>query len=176
MFDTLIRWHCRTTSAVVRGVTSQLLEKLYGCEIRGEGIDASVRFAHHARGCTIVAARICENVVIYQNVTIGSNLRFNRTRGTWENVGTPIIARNVVVCDGARILGPIVVGENSVVAAGAIVTRDVPANSVVTGVNGIRPRDPAYDLVFRADMIAPAEIIEANRVRVEAFEKAGRGE
>jgi len=171
MFDMLIRWHCRTTSAAVRAVTAQLLEKLYGCEIRGD-IDASVRFAHHARGCTIVAAKICANVVIFQHVTIGSNQRFNRTRGEWENVGTPIIANNVIICDGAKILGPIVVGENSVVAAGAIVTRDVPANSIVSGVNQVRPRDPAIDLVFRADMIAPGEIIAANRRRVDAFEKS----
>lgn len=173
MFDRLIRWHCHTRSAAVRRVTTQLLEKLYGCEIRGD-IDASVRFAHHARGCTIVAAKICENVVIYQHVTIGSNLRFDRSANAWENVGTPIIARNVVICDGAKILGPIEVGENSVIAAGAIVTRDVPPDSVVSGVNGVRPRNPSVDLVYRADMIAPAAIIEANRLRVEAFEKTRR--
>lgn len=43
-------------------------------------MDKSVLFSHHARGCTIVAAKIYKNILIYQNVTIGSNMRYNRTK------------------------------------------------------------------------------------------------
>jgi serine O-acetyltransferase len=96
-------------------------------------------------------------------VTIGSNLRYNRLASEWENVGTPIISKNVVVSDGAKILGPIIVGENSVAAAGAIVTRDVPPDSVAYGVNQFRPKDLNYDLVFNHDMIDFKKIIEANQ-------------
>lgn len=45
-----------------------------------------------------------------------------------------VIERNVWIAAAATILGGVTVGENSVVAAGAVVTRDVPANSFVAGV------------------------------------------
>jgi acetyltransferase-like isoleucine patch superfamily enzyme len=45
-----------------------------------------------------------------------------------------VIERNVWIAAGATIIGGVTVGENSVVAAGAVVTRDVPANSLVAGV------------------------------------------
>lgn len=169
MFDTLIRMNCYSKSAIVRRLAANLLEKLYGCEIRCDDIDTSVLFAHHARGCTIVAAKLCANVVIYQNVSIGANLKYNKTSGKWENVGNPIVAENVVIADGAKILGPIVVGRDSVIAAGAIVTRDVPAESVVFGVNQHRRKDPNYDLVFNSHMIEPDAIVQANRTLIEKF-------
>jgi serine O-acetyltransferase len=126
-------------------------------------------FAHHARGCTIIAAKICENVVIFQNVTIGSNLRFNKVSNEWENVGNPIICKNAVIADGAKILGPILIGENSVVAAGAIITKDIPANSIAYGVNQCKPKDANYDLVFNSKMIHPEKIIEANNTLIAKF-------
>ena len=45
-----------------------------------------------------------------------------------------VIKDNVWVCSGAIICGGVTIGENSVIAAGAVVTKDVPANSVVMGV------------------------------------------
>jgi acetyltransferase-like isoleucine patch superfamily enzyme len=45
-----------------------------------------------------------------------------------------VIASNVWIATAATILGGVTVGENSVVAAGAVVTKDVPANSLVAGV------------------------------------------
>lgn len=44
-----------------------------------------------------------------------------------------VIARNVWIAAGATIIGGVTVGENSVVAAGSVVTRDVPPNSLVGG-------------------------------------------
>lgn len=173
MFERLVRINCHSKRRPLVWLAGQLLEKLYGCEIHCDDIDPGVRFAHHGRGCTVVAAKLCANVVIFQNVTIGSNLRFNRRSGRWENVGNPIIADNVVICDGARILGPIVVGRDSVIAAGAIVTRDVPPGSVVVGVNQHAPRRPDHDLVFSSTMIEPKEIIAANQALVRRFD-AGR--
>ncbi len=172
MFDRLLRMNCQSESKLMRGLAANLLEKLYGCEIHCDDIDDTVRFAHHARGCTIVAAKLCANVVIFQNVTIGTNMKYNKTSRQWENVGAPIIAENVVVSDGAKILGPVVVGRDSVVAAGAIVTRDVPPGSLAFGVNRLKQRDPNFDLVFNSNMIEPEEIIRANKLLVETFEKS----
>jgi serine O-acetyltransferase len=134
-------------------------------------IDKSILFAHHARGFTIAASKICENVVIYQNVTIGSNMRYNKINGEWENIGNPIICKNVIIGDGAKILGPIIIGENSVVAAGAIITKKIPANNIIYGVNKFKPKDTNYDFIFNSNMIDFRKIIEANNKLIEEYNK-----
>jgi len=169
MFEKLVKINCHSRSKILKKLAGNLLEKLYCCEINCTEIGKSVLFAHHARGCTIAASKICENVVIYQNVTIGSNMKFNKVGGEWENVGGPIIGKNTVIADGAKILGPIIIGENSVVAAGAIITKDVPANSIAYGVNQFRPRDANYDLVYNPNMIKFEKIIEANKNLIAKF-------
>ena len=45
-----------------------------------------------------------------------------------------IIGENVWVCEGARINRGVTIGDNAIIAAGAIVTKDVPANSIVAGI------------------------------------------
>jgi len=162
MFNSVLKMNCYSKNKFVKKLAGNLLEKLYCSEIKCTEIDESVLFAHHARGCIIIAAKICENVVILQNVTVGSNLKFNKISNEWENVGNPIIGKNVVICDGAKVLGPVVIGEGSVVAAGAIITKDIPANSLAFGVNKYKKKDSKYDLVFNKNMIDPLKIIEAN--------------
>ena len=85
---------------------------------------------------------------MYQNVTIGSNLRYNKRTEIWENDGNPVIGKNVIVSDGAKILGPVIIGDGSVIGAGTIITKNIPENSVAYGVNQYKPKDPDYDLVF----------------------------
>jgi len=169
MFDKLVKINCHSKNILSRKLAKNLLEKLYCCEINCVEIDKSVLFAHHARGGIIIASKICENVVIYQNVTIGSNLKFNKVSNEWENVGNPIIDKNVVICDGAKVVGPIIIGENSVIAIGAIVTKNVPANSIVYGVNQIKIKDDKYDIGFNSKMIDCEKIIEINKKLIEQF-------
>jgi serine O-acetyltransferase len=167
----LVKINCYSKNKLLKKIAGNFLEKFYCCEINCTEIDKSVLFAHHARGCTIAASKVCENVVIYQNVTIGSNMRYNKTNGEWENIGCPIICKNVVIGDGAKILGPIIIGENSVVAAGAIITKDIPANSIIYGVNKFKPKDADYDLIFNSNMIDFRKIIEANNKLIEEYNK-----
>lgn len=169
MFSTLVRINCHSKNSFLKLIAGNLLEKLYCCEINCAEMAKSVLFAHHGRGCTIVASKICENVVIFQNVSIGANLKYNKINDEWENVGNPIIAKNVIIADGAKILGPIVIGENSVIGAGAIITKSIPANSVAYGVNQFKPKDENYDFIFNSNMINPQKIIEANKKLVAAF-------
>ncbi len=169
MFNTLIKINCHSKNKFLKLIAGNLLEKLYCCEINCAEMDKSVLFAHHARGCTIVASKICENVVIFQNVSIGANLKYNKTSKEWENVGNPIIAKNVIIADGAKILGPILIGENSVIGAGAIITKNIPANSVAYGVNQFKPKDENYDLIFNSNMIDSQKMIEANKKLVADF-------
>jgi serine O-acetyltransferase len=174
MFEKLVKINCYSKNKLLKKIAGNFLEKFYSCEINCTEIDKSVLFAHHARGCTIAASKVCENVVIYQNVTIGSNMRYNKTNGEWENIGCPIICKNVVIGDGAKILGPIIIGENSVVAAGTIITRDIPANSIIYGVNKFKPKDADYDLIFNSNMIDFRKIIEANNKLIEKYNKKER--
>lgn len=171
-FEELLKINCFSKNNTDKLEAAKLLEQRYCCEIRCADIDNSVLFAHHARGCTIVAAKICRNVVIYQNVTIGSNMKYNKDQEKWENVGTPIIAENVIIADGAKVLGPIIIGKNTVVGAGAIITKDIPENSIAYGVNKYKPKDSKYDLIFNPNMISGEEIMRVNEERVIEFNKA----
>lgn len=171
MFSKLVELNCYAKNKILKKASMNLLEKFYCCEINCVEIDKSVLFAHHARGCTIVDSKICKNVVIYQNVTIGANMRYNKVTGEWENVANPIICKDVVIADGAKILGPIIIGEGSVIAAGAIVTKDMPANSIVYGVNQFRPKDVNYDLIFNKSMINSKRVIAACNRLIEKFGK-----
>ncbi len=79
---------------------------------------------------------IGDDVMIGPNVniiTMGHPLEPSQRRAYVET--KPIaIEKNVWIATGATIIGGVTVGENSVVAAGAVVTKDVPANSFVAGV------------------------------------------
>ena len=160
-FETLLQQNLFSEDPETRQSAAEALEEKYGAEIHGIEMDPTLRFAHHARGCTVIASKIEANVVIYQNVTIGSNQRFNHTTNQWENLGNPVICEHVIVADGAKILGPIIIGANSVIGAGAIITKDVPANSVAFGVNQVKPRDPNYGLVFAEPLLSRDDTIAA---------------
>jgi acetyltransferase-like isoleucine patch superfamily enzyme len=65
-------------------------------------------------------------------ITASHPLEPSRRRGA--TIGKPIvIERNVWIAAGATIIGGVTVGENSVVAAGSVVTKDVPPNTMVGG-------------------------------------------
>jgi acetyltransferase-like isoleucine patch superfamily enzyme len=78
---------------------------------------------------------IADDVMIGPNVTIittGHPLAPSQRRAV--TIGKPIvIERNVWIAAGATIVGGVTVGENSVVAAGSVVTKDVPPNTLVGG-------------------------------------------
>ena len=78
---------------------------------------------------------IANDVMIGPNVSIitaGHPLEPSQRRSI--TIGKPIvIERNVWIAAGATIIGGVTVGENSVVAAGSVVTRDVPPNTLVGG-------------------------------------------
>ena len=78
---------------------------------------------------------IADDVMIGPNVSIittGHALEPSQRRSV--TIGKPIvIERNVWIAAGATIVGGVTIGENSVVAAGAVVTRDVPPNTLVGG-------------------------------------------
>ena len=170
-FEELLEINCFSKNEEEKTRAADLLEQRYCCEIHCADMDKSVLFAHHARGCTIVCAKMCKGVIILQNVTIGSNMRYNKIENKWENVGSPILAENVMVLDGAKIFGPVIIGANTVIAAGAIITQDIPANSMAYGVNKYKPKNTDYDYVYRTDNISGEEIMEIDARRIAEFNK-----
>ncbi|MDR0751233.1 MAG: serine O-acetyltransferase [Christensenellaceae bacterium] len=98
-------------------------------------------FIDHGDGVVIgETAEIGDDVVIYQGVTLG---------GTGKDVGKrhPTVKNNVMISAGAKILGPVVIGENSKIGAGSVVLTNVPANCTVVGVPGriVRMFGQKYD-------------------------------
>lgn len=85
-----------------------------------------VRFAYMGLG-TVIHGRVIieDDVVIASNVTIGGRSRHD---------AVPVLRRGAYIGTGARVLGPIEVGENAVVGANAVVLADVPNHAVVAGV------------------------------------------
>ena len=84
-------------------------------------------FIDHGDGVVIGETTfIGDDVTIYQGVTLG---------GTGKDVGKrhPTIGSGVTIGAGAKVLGPIVIGDHSKVGAGAIVLKNVPANCTVVG-------------------------------------------
>lgn len=82
----------------------------------------------HGTGIVIgETTEIGDDVLIYQGVTLG---------GTGKDVGKrhPTIGNNVMISAGAKVLGPFKIGDNSRVAAGAVVLEEVPPNATVVGV------------------------------------------
>ncbi len=107
---------------------SQLVRFFTGIEIHpGAKIGRGV-FIDHGMGVIIgETAEVGDNCTIYQNVTLG---------GTGKDVGKrhPTIGNNVMIGSGAKVLGPFKVGDNSKIAANAVVLSEVPSNSTCVGV------------------------------------------
>jgi acetyltransferase-like isoleucine patch superfamily enzyme len=124
---------------------------LYGCEIGDETkIGAFVEIQKNAsvgRRCKISSHTfICEGVTIEDNVFVGHGVTFvNDTypRATAPNGGLQtandwkvertLVKKGASIGSGATILANVVIGEDAIVGAGSVVTRDVPPNSIVAG-------------------------------------------
>ena len=106
---------------------SQVSRFITGIEIHPGARIGPGFFIDHGMGVVIgETTEIGEDVTIYQGVTLG---------GTGKDTGKrhPTLQDGVIVGTGARVLGPLVVGEGAKVGAGAIVVKDVPPNSTVVG-------------------------------------------
>jgi acetyltransferase-like isoleucine patch superfamily enzyme len=125
---------------------------LYGCSIDdGSKVGTFVEIQKNVsigKNCKISSHTfICEGVHIEDNVFVGHNVTFIndkvprataadgslQTEADWEVVET-FVRKGASIGSSATIMCGITVGENSVVGAGAVVTKDVPANTIVAGV------------------------------------------
>jgi acetyltransferase-like isoleucine patch superfamily enzyme len=134
-----------------RNVKLSRFINLYGCEIGDETkIGAFVEIQKNAavgKRCKISSHTfVCEGVIIEDNVFIGHGVMFIndsyprataadgklQTEADWK-VERTLIQKGASIGSGATILSNITIGENAIVGAGSVVTKDVPANSIVAG-------------------------------------------
>jgi serine O-acetyltransferase len=127
---------------------SQLTRWLTGVEIHPAAIIGRRFFIDHGMGVVIgETAEIGDDVLMYHGVTLGGRQREGGKRH-------PTLGNGVAVGAGAKILGPVTIGDRSVVGANAVVTKDAPADSVLVGVPAKpRPRRAGEDT--RAVLTAP---------------------
>lgn len=123
----------------------------------------------HGMGIVIgETAEVGDDVLIYQGVTLGI-ARFRRGKRH------PTIGNNVVLSVGAKVLGPVHVGDHAWVAAGAVVVEDVPSHTTVAGVPAriVSTRDPETGEARRNDPMPDVheEEITALRARVAELEE-----
>lgn len=123
----------------------------------------------HGMGVVIgETTEIGNNVLIYQGVTLG---------GTGKETGKrhPTIGNNVVIGCGAKVLGPVNIGDNAKIAANAVVLTDVPPDSTAVGapakiikIKGARVNNTAASMLNHADI---PNVIEELYGRINALEK-----
>jgi acetyltransferase-like isoleucine patch superfamily enzyme len=145
-------WNCISEDVKLgQNVRLSKFINLYGCEIGDETkIGAFVEIQKNAsigRCCKISShSFICEGVVIEDNVFIGHGVMFTNDtypRATTVNgelqkeadwkVEKTLVKRGASIGTGSTILPNTCIGENAIVGAGSVVTRDVPAGSIVAG-------------------------------------------
>ncbi|MGV0375856.1 serine O-acetyltransferase EpsC [Corynebacterium hadale] len=85
-------------------------------------------FIDHGMGIVIgETAEIGDGVMLYHGVTLGGQVLTQTKRH-------PTIGDNVTIGAGAKVLGPVTIGANSAVGANAVVTKDIPENSIAVGI------------------------------------------
>lgn len=126
---------------------SQLMRSLTGIEIHPGATLGPRFFIDHGMGVVIgETAEIGADVTLYHGVTLGGT--------SWQKGKRhPTLGNGVVVGAGAKVLGPIMIGDNSRIGANAVVVKPVPPESVVVGVPGeIVKRSKPRLATSRADL------------------------
>ena len=138
-------WFYRHGMFFIARWISQWASRKTGVEIHPAVKIGKRFFIDHGTGVVIgETAVIGDDVTIYQGVTLG---------GTGKDTGKrhPTIGNNVMIGAGAKVLGPLIIGDNSRIAAGAVVLSDIPSNSTAVGV--------------------PAKVVRRDGVRVDDLDQ-----
>lgn len=116
------------------------IRKTYGVDIFPGATIGKNLYIAHAQSILVGKTTILgDNCKIYPNVYIvaavkDDDLRFNMNLRRHAKIGN-----NCILGCGCKIIGPITIGNNVTIAAGAIVTKDVPDNTIVKGINKHQP-------------------------------------
>jgi serine O-acetyltransferase len=150
-------------------VLANLTRVITGVEIHPGAQIGNALFIDHGEGVVIgETARIGDDVTLYQGVTLGGT-------GFARGKRHPTVGDDVIVGSGAKLLGPIAVGDRAKIGANSVVVHDVPADSTVVGnpghpvrIDGRRPEGGDADWAHLPDPVADA--LYALAARVEELE------
>jgi serine O-acetyltransferase len=142
---------------VVPRAIAYLTRAITGVEIHPAARIGTELFIDHGSGVVIgETAEIGNRVTLYQGVTLGGT-------GFQRGKRHPTLGNNVTVGSGAKLLGPIFVGDGAKIGANTVVVEDVPPGSTVVGnpghpvkVEGQRVEGPDADWIHLPDPIAEA--------------------
>lgn len=136
------RWRLRLLARLI----SQFSRWLTGIEIHPGAKIGNRFFIDHGMGVVIgETAEIGDDCTLYHGVTLGGT--------TWKKGKRhPSLGNNVVIGAGAKILGPITIGDNARVGSNSVVVKDVPAGATVVGIPGriVTTKDDAQSHKRRA--------------------------
>ncbi|MCD6291094.1 MAG: serine O-acetyltransferase, partial [Anaerolineae bacterium] len=152
---------------------SHLARWLTGIEIHPGAVIGPGFFIDHGMGVVIgETAEIGEDVTLYHGVTLGGV--------SWKKEKRhPTIGNHVVIGAGAKVLGPITIGDHSRIGANSVVVKNVPANSVVVGIpgrvrsrNGVKVEDTRHeDLHHDVLPDTTMELLQQLMARLTALEQ-----
>jgi len=130
LFHRLGHWLLKRRIPFIPRAMSQFARFLTGIEIHPGATIGSGLFIDHGMGVVIgETSEIGDNVTLFQGVTLGGT---GKQRGKRH----PTIGSHVVVGAGAKVLGPITVGDYVKIGANSVVLQDVPDHSTVVGIPG----------------------------------------
>ena len=120
---------------LIARIISQTIRFFTGIEIHPGAKIGKNLFIDHGMGVVIgETSEIGDNVTIYHNVTLGGSSPSIDSERQRHEKRHPTIGNDVVIGSGAQIIGPIKVGNNSRIAANAVVVKDVPENATMVGI------------------------------------------
>lgn len=167
----IAHWFYNKKHYFIARFLSQHARKVTGIEIHPAAVIGKGVFIDHGMGVVIgETAVVGDNCTIYQGVTLG---------GTGKDKGKrhPTIGNNVVIGCGAKVLGPFKVGDNSKIAANAVVLSEIPENCTVVGVPGriVKKDNVRVDISADLDQVhipdpVSMELCKIN-VRLDKIEK-----
>ena len=120
---------------LIARIISQTVRFFTGIEIHPGAKLGKNLFIDHGMGVVIgETSEVGDNVTIYHAVTLGGSSPSIDSEKQRHEKRHPTIGHDVVIGSGAQIIGPVRVGNNSRIAANAVVVKDVPENATMVGI------------------------------------------
>ena len=168
----LAHWCYRHDLKFLARFISQRSRRRTGIEIHPGAVIGRRLVIDHGMGIVIgETAEIGDDCLIYHGVTLG---------GTGKDVGKrhPTIGNNVLIGTGAKVLGPIKVGDNSRIAANSVVLKEIPEDSTAVGIPArvVRIAGQKVNFAGEVDQVSVADPVSAElaalRSELEELKKA----
>lgn len=168
IFHRPAHWCYRHNLKLAARMISQFARTVTGIEIHpGAKLGRRIMIDHGMAVIIGETAEVGDDCTIYQGVTLGGT-------GKDEGKRHPTLGNRVMVSSGAKVLGPIKIGDDCKIGAGAVVLHEVPSGCTVVGIPGkiVRRHGQLVDDMDQMDMPDPMAVeLECLRRRVVELEQ-----